>query len=264
MKKIEQFPSSRVYTLEDLRFLKYVKEVAFKELPVSDTEKSKNLPEEIVVPLTNALQEFSERLEEFNQVISEKDDSLQNRIVEQLDKKKSDAWRDAQSYIRVMLRHPDPSIAQKAEKVCNIFDKYGELRDLSITEKGGNMHNLIDELEMIPAEDLEFLHLKPWIEHFREEVDEFDINYQNRSNIKDKIQKGVVQISKMDADMAYRQLVELVNSLIDVFGEDPFKNFVKIVNEHIFQLRALVRLRKTLREQKETDDSTPPVTEENE
>lgn len=264
MKKIENFASSRVHTLEDFRFLKYVKETAYKELPVSENEKSKNQPKELVVTLTNTLQIFSERLEEFDQAINEEDDSLQNRIIEKLDKKKSDAWRDAQSYIRVMLRHPDPFVAQKAKEVCNIFDKYGELRYLSIAEKGGSMNNLIDELEMIAAEDLELLHFKPWIKRFRTEVDDFDISYQNRSKIRGQIRKGIVQISRIEADQAYRQLVELVNSLIRVFGEEPFMNFVRIVNEHIYQLRAVVRLRKTLREKKETDDSEPPVTEQNE
>ena len=264
MKEIIPFALSRIHTHEDFNFLKAVRKIALEELPVSGTEKSKKMPEVSVNALTDNVRIFSEKLDEFDLALNEIDDFKENRLVEEYDKIKTDAWRDAQSYIRVMKQHPDEATALKACKVLKIFYKYGELRSLSAAEKGGCMNNLIDELEAIPTEDMDLMNFRPWVERLRNANDTFDRYFQNRSKVRSQIRKGIVQTSRIEADLAYRSLVDMVNAMASIYGEELFINFINTINEDIRNLRAVVRLRKTLREKKETDDSTPPVTEQNE
>ena len=86
-------------------------------------------------------------------------DSAEAKAYEEL---RDRLWRSNNAYIKAMTAHPNPELAAIAERVKAEFDKYGDVTYLPVVQESGALHNLIQDIRTISAQDRSKIHYEEW------------------------------------------------------------------------------------------------------
>ena len=246
MKKIQSFSISSLRVEEDFGFLKLVAAETSYLAPEEDDK-----PEELLVrsttstPLTNAVDVFKVAVDNFDAALKDSASLSSTTLAAEADTVRDNAWRGANNYLKAMMAHPTSDVAQAASEMRALFDKYGDPTSLSQTEESGILHNLLQDLNAVDSSQRAAVNFDVWLTNLESSEAAFLSAVSLRTEEEATRQVGIVKEARVAADKSYRSLVELVNALVVVNGEDEYATFIDHVNTLIDRQKAILKTRST-------------------
>ena len=182
-------------------------------------------------------------------------DSAEAKAYEEL---RDRLWRSNNAYIKAMTAHPNPELAAIAERLKAEFDKYGDLTYLPVVQESGALHNLIQDIQAIPAQDRSKIHYEEWFNALDTAENNYLAAVAARTDVRSEKEVGAVKRTRTEAEAAYTHLVEVVNLLAKVEGDTAYLPFINRMNVLIAEQRATLKARQT-RASKAKEPVTKPI-----
>ena len=186
---------------------------------------------------------------------SSTEDSAEAKAYEEL---RDRLWRSNNAYIKAMTAHPNPELAAIAERVKAEFDKYGDVTYLPVVQESGALHNLIQDIQAIPAQDRSKIHYEEWFNALDTAENNYLAAVASRTDVRSEKEVGAVKRTRIEAEAAYTHLVEVVNLLAKVEGDTAYLPFINRMNVLIAEQRSTLKARQT-RASKAKEPVTKPI-----
>lgn len=266
MTKIKQLALTRLHVEEDFGFQQLVvAETPRLKLETESGGGDEDLPvvqSALDSPFAEALktkvEAFKTAHEKFDAALKDDTKLPSSAAVTQADEARDFAWRGLSNYVKVLLMHPTAEVVALATSTKDILDKYGNPIDLSQTEESGVIHNALQELEAISEENQEKMNIELWIGRLRTENDKFVQLVKQKAAEEAALNVGIIKQSRKEADNAYRSLVNMINMLVEVEGDENYKDFIAVVNKHIEKQQKTLKNRESRGDDDSDDtDETP-------
>ena len=266
MTKIKKLALTRLHVEEDFGFQQLVVlETPRLNLGTDDDGGGEDLPvvqSALDSPFAEALktkvEAFKTAHEKFDAALKDDTKLPSSAAVTQADEARDFAWRGLSNYVKVLLMHPTAEVVALATSTKDILDKYGNPIDLSQTEESGVIHNALQELEAISEENQEKMNIELWIGRLRTENDKFVELVKQKAAEEAALNVGIIKQSRKEADNAYRSLVNMINMLVEVEGDENYKDFIAVVNKHIEKQQKTLKNRESRGDDDSDDtDETP-------
>jgi len=198
-------------------------------------------------------------LEEFDKALKESDKLPSVALARECDTARDTAWSGLNAYCKaVATYHPDADVKATAQKTYDIVLKYGNPIRLPQTQESGVLHNLLQDLIALPAEDRTKAALDAWINHLSECENNFLAAVGERTVEESARINGIVKQTRTATEAAYRKLVEVVNALNGLLAESDYTIFIDHVNALIDRQKTILKTRSTIsaKKEEETENST--------
>ena len=182
-------------------------------------------------------------------------DSAEAKACEEL---RDRLWRSNNAYLKAMTAHPNPELAAIAERLKAEFDKYGDVTYLPVVQESGALHNLIQDIQAIPAQDRSKIHYEEWFNALDTAENNYLAAVASRTDVRSEKEVGAVKRTRIEAEAAYTHLVEVVNLLAKVEGDTAYLPFINRMNVLIAEQKATLKARQT-RAAKAKEPITQPV-----
>lgn len=182
-------------------------------------------------------------------------DSAEAKAYEEL---RDRLWRSNNAYIKAMTAHPNPELAAIAERVKAEFDKYGDVTYLPVVQESGALHNLIQDIRTISAQDRSKIHYEEWFNALDTAENNYLAAVAARTDVRSEKEVGAVKRTRIEAEAAYTHLVEVVNLLAKVEGDTAYLPFINRMNVLIAEQRSTLKARQT-RASKAKEPVTKPI-----
>lgn len=234
MKKIKNFGISTLRVEECFGYLKQVK------------AETANLPsEEPPAAQTAATTTFDSGFNAFDDALKASSTNPATATATATDDARDAAWRGANNYLTAMCAHPTAEVAANAAEAKSLFDKYGDPTKLAQTEESGVLHNLLQDLEAFDSLKRTSLALDVWIADLKTKEDAFLAAAARRTEADAARQVGIVKETRTAAESAYRSLVDTVNALAMIEGDEEYATFIEHVNAVVERQKGILKARKT-------------------
>lgn len=245
MMQITSFKLGNLRIEEDFAFHQRVQQYA-EELPTTGALIAEGLPETSVTFLTTGVDTHKTAVESLDSALKVSTTVPSAKWVTEADASRDSAWSGLYYYVKAMTAHPDESIAEAAKRALEILEKYGNPTAKPQLEESGILYNLLQELnEAKEAGDFNGLDIEPWMERLE------NAEYSFLTATDEKVQEeaarevGLSKQARQAADDAYRKLVDIVNMLAAMHGDEKFATFIGNVNALVEQQRAKLKTRAT-------------------
>lgn len=230
MKSINSFDITRLRVEEDFGFQKRIE---------SETAL---LTEETDKPMVDA---YKAAVATFDAALKTSTRNSQSSAAVRADEKADAAWSGLNAQTKVILSHPNPELQLVACEAYALIQKYGNITGMAYNEEYGRMHNLLQDLAALGVGKQKQIYIDAWVTELQLRYDEFMAADAARTAEESTRIVGVVKQARIDADAAFRTLVERVNALALVNGEAPYATFIYHVNVIIRQTQAVLAARRT-------------------
>ena len=182
-------------------------------------------------------------------------DSVEAKAYEEL---RDRLWRSNNAYIKAMTAHPNPELAAIAERLKAEFDKYGDVTNLPVVQESGALHNLIQDIRTISAQDRSKIHYEEWFNALETAENNYLAAVASRTDVRSEKEVGAVKRTRIEAEAAYTHLVDVVNLLAKLEGDTAYLPFINRMNVLIAEQKATLKARQT-RAAKAKEPITQPV-----
>lgn len=254
MMQITSFKLGNLRIEEDFAFHQRVQQYA-EELPTTGALIAEGLPETSVTFLTTGVNTHKTAVESLDSALKVSTTVPSAKWVTEADASRDSAWSGLYYYVKAMTAHPDASIAAAAERALAILEKYGNPTAKPQLEESGILHNLLQELnEAKEAGDFNGLDIEPWMERLENAENSFLTATDEKVQEEAAREVGLSKQARQAADDAYRKLVDIVNMLAAMHGDEKFATFIGNVNALVEQQRAKLKTRATNSAKKEDEN----------
>ncbi len=156
--------------------------------------------------------------------------------------------------INALAHHYLDEMRLAGNRVKVTFDICGDIARLPYDEESAAINTLCNDLTKNHASDLATLNLEGWVAEAQTRNNNFVSLVSAR--LTEEAAKTLVRMKGLRAEMdnIYQQIVERINAMITINGDEVYIEFVKELNMLINHYRDLVALRKG---RNEADDTTP-------
>lgn len=245
MMQITSFKLGNLRIEEDFAFHQRVQQYA-QDLPTTGALIAEGLPETSVTFLTTGVDTHKTALEGLDSALKVSTTVPSAKWVMEADAARDFAWTGLYNYVKAMTAHPDASIAAAAEKALAILDKYGNPTAKPQLEESGILYNLLQELKAAKeVGDFTDLGIEPWLTR----LENTETSFLNATDAKVQEEAtreaGLSKQARLAADDAYRKLVDIVNMLAAMHGDEKFATFIGNVNALVEQQRTKLKTRAT-------------------
>lgn len=254
MMQITSFKLGNLRIEEDFAFHQRVQQYA-EELPTTGALIAEGLPETSVTFLTTGVDTHKTAVDGLDSALKASNTVPSAKRVTEADAARDFAWTGLYNYVKAMTAHPDESIAEAAKRALEILEKYGNPTAKPQLEESGILYNLLQELnEAKEAGDFNGLDIEPWMERLE------NAEYSFLTATDEKVQEeaarevGLSKQARQAADDAYRKLVDIVNMLAAMHGDEKFATFIGNVNALVEQQRTKLKTRATNSAKKEDEN----------
>ena len=251
MMQITSFKLGNLRIEEDFAFHQRIQQYA-QDLPTTGALIAEGLPETSVTFLTTGVDTHKTAVEGLDSALKASNTVPSAKRVTEADAARDFAWTGLYDYVKAMTAHPDASIAAAAEKALAILDKYGNPTAKPQLEESGILYNLLQELKAAKeVGDFSGLDIEVWLT--RLETKEATFLEATDAKVQEEATReaGLSKQARQAADDAYRKLVDIVNMLAAMHGDEKFAAFIGNVNALVEQQRTKLKTRATNSAKKE-------------
>ena len=256
MMQITSFKLGNLRIEEDFAFHQRIQQYA-EELPTTGALIAEGLPETSVTFLTTGVDTHKTAVDGLDSALKASNTVPSAKRVTEADAARDFAWTGLYNYVKAMTAHPDESIAEAAKRALEILEKYGNPTAKPQLEESGILYNLLQELnEAKEAGDFNGLDIEPWLTR----LENAETSFLNATD--EKVQEeaarevGLSKQARQAADDAYRKLVDIVNMLAAMHGDEKFATFIGNVNALVEQQRTKLKTRATNSAKKEDENAS--------
>ncbi len=195
--------------------------------------------------LTEITNEFNQQLNKLEEgLVQSRKTGLTDNIVE-ADQQRDNLFIGFYSLIKGMTYFPNDSIAEMAEEVIIVIEKYDRhINRLAQREETAVLSNLIDDLKSEAYQQhINDLNLTPWVTAMEEANNRFQELYTQRTEEKAKF---VVSLAKTERDQMqkiFTKLCEIINAYAIIEGEENYKSLADKINTEINNVKQRIRTR---------------------
>lgn len=253
MVKIKTFNLAHLRLEEDFAFHQRIQQYS-EDLPTTGALIAEGLPETSVTFLTTGVDTHKTTVDGLDSALKVDTTVPSAKWVTEADAARDFAYNALYYYVKAMTAHPDASIAAAAERALAILEKYGNPTAKPQLEESGILHNLLQELKAAKeAGDFTDLDIEPWLTRLQNAETSFlnatDAKVQEEATR----EVGLSKQARQAADDAYRKLVDIVNMLASMHGDEKFATFIGNVNALVEQQRTKLKTRATNSAKKEDE-----------
>lgn len=253
MMQITSFKIGNLRIEEVFAFHQRVQQYA-QDLPTTGALIAEGLPETSVTFLTTGVDTHRAAVEGLDSALKVSTTVPSAKWVMEADAARDFAYSGLYNYVKAMTAHPDASIAAAAEKALAILDKYGNPTAKPQLEESGILHNLLQELKAAKeAGDFTGLDIEPWLTRLQNAETSFLNATDAKVQEEAAREVGLSKQARLAADDAYRKLVDIVNMLAAMHGDEKFATFIGNVNALVEQQRTKLKTRATNSAKKEDE-----------
>lgn len=253
MMQITSFKIGNLRIEEVFAFHQRIQQYA-QDLPTTGALIAEGLPETSVTFLTTGVDTHRAAVDGLDSALKVSTTVPSAKWVMEADAARDFAYSGLYNYVKAMTAHPDASIAAAAEKALAILDKYGNPTAKPQLEESGILHNLLQELKAAKeAGDFTGLDIEPWLTRLQNAETSFLNATDAKVQEEAAREVGLSKQARQAADDAYRKLVDIVNMLAAMHGDEKFATFIGNVNALVEQQRTKLKTRATNSAKKEDE-----------
>lgn len=253
MMQITSFKIGNLRIEEVFAFHQRIQQYA-QDLPTTGALIAEGLPETSVTFLTTGVDTHRAAVDGLDSALKVSTTVPSAKWVMEADAARDFAYSGLYNYVKAMTAHPDASIAAAAEKALAILDKYGNPTAKPQLEESGILHNLLQELKAAKeAGDFTDLDIEPWLTRLQNAETSFLNATDAKVQEEAAREVGLSKQARQAADDAYRKLVDIVNMLAAMHGDEKFATFIGNVNALVEQQRTKLKTRATNSAKKEDE-----------
>lgn len=145
--------------------------------------------------------------------------------------------------VKSALNHFNADVKKAASRVWVVLNSFGNISVLAYDEETVSIRKLNTELTTNYAADVQMLGLDVWLTELTDKNDAFDalmkLRYTEDSG------KTMLRMKplRLEVDEAYRKISKRIDALIEVNGEDAYKDFVLELNNRIDKYNNIIARR---------------------
>ena len=246
MKKVKEFNSLyRLHVEEDFGFHGVVKNYLLFILDTAIDARSA---------------EYLKALDLFDHSLKDSQTSPYTEKIQAADQKLDELMRSLKQIVKYMLKFPLEVKQEAAKEMFAILEKYGDITTLNYEEQSSGLQNILQDFDLFGEEKQILLGVKEIIDELNNQKTNFDYNRAQRTHEHGSKEKGYVAQCRKDTDEAYYSLIELINALVVVNGDEAYKDFIFYINGFIDEQTARLAARKTRNKTKKDVSKSPNAT----
>lgn len=157
--------------------------------------------------------------------------------------------------IRSGLIDYDPAVQAAAERIIRIVDQIGDMRKEPYNKESETLTSLTNQMNNNYAADVALCSATEKLNKLVEANTSFIANFGTRTaEVASRI-SGDVRVARVATDADYKNIVNVINALVLLNGEDEYSSFIDKVNYQIDYYKNTITTRRS--KSKEKSDSTP-------
>jgi len=158
-------------------------------------------------------------------------------------KRRGMAFRGLVGNNRAGLQHFRPEVQEAAKKLSILFNAYGNLARKPFNEQTSGVHHLVRRLNERFAAELQNVGLQEWVAELEAANNEFATLYRERLDESAQQTTAVLGQERKNMDTAYKQLVQRLNALVVVEGEQAYGDFIGALNRLLSEYKTTLKER---------------------
>jgi hypothetical protein len=160
-----------------------------------------------------------------------------------LDASRDNVWIGLSETVGSALHHFDESKRTAAERLVILFDHYGNLAAKPYNEETASISNFLQDVRGKYAGEIAVLDLAEWLGELERTNTEFETAVLERNReYAGKSDLNMLDIRRQ-TDRAYLDIVERIEALSLVYGDDRFALFVRTLNSNIERYKTAINRR---------------------
>lgn len=161
-------------------------------------------------------------------------------VMSLLDATRDSVFRGLADTVKSALNHYEPLKRKAAANLMILFNHYGNLAAKPDTEETSGIYNFLQELRGKYTADIQTLGLNGWVDELERSNIEFSDAVTERSKESaGKTELIMVNVRK-ETDRCYLDIIERIESLALINGQEDFKPFIKLMNVIITRYKNLI------------------------
>jgi hypothetical protein len=170
--------------------------------------------------------------------------SLETALMDDADQKRDRTFRGFADAVKSACNHFEPVKQQAANELVIVFKHFGNLVEKAPNEETASICNFLEEMNGAYAPQIELLGLGEWIVELdnRNQAYEELVNKRN-TKVTSRTTLRMADVRKQ-VQGVYRQIIERVESLAVVNGDEPYAPFITELNGYIKRYSDVMAQRK--------------------
>lgn len=166
----------------------------------------------------------------FDKALKQNEANSHTAEVDEADTAADAAWRGLKAQAKAMRKYPVEAQRKIAELVWGMIEKYGDIDSMTYSEEYGRMFNLLEELDTVAVESHKLIMTDVWLAELHRCYDWYMTAVAAQSEEDGEYETGAVKAARKATDKVYQTLVDYVNSMCAVLGEELYGAFIDEVN----------------------------------
>jgi hypothetical protein len=242
--KIKRIKLNKLRNEEWFNFFTEFKSFVEETFPeVSDIEKIFAIFKEFYTMADNTLEQI--RKSDFTALIVQQDEARDN------------IFRGLDGTVRTALRHYNNKKRVAAERLVTLFDHYGNVPDRPYNEETATIYNFLQDIRDKYASEIVALELNGWLDELERTNKQFEATILERNReYAGKPEFNMLDIRKKTG-RAYLDIVERIEALSLVKGEEAYAPFIKTLNANIERYISSINRRSAKSKTKSNEEEMP-------
>lgn len=161
--------------------------------------------------------------------------SLLTTKIQEADRRRDRAVSGIRQVVEGYTSHFDPALAEDAERVKRVFDKYGSsIQDLNYSDQTGVMKSLAEDLQAAPiSASVNRLGLTAWVTEMKDSNNAFVDLYGNRTTEKSQKPTATMLELRQVTQDAWKNLVASIKAVHVLNTSPALQAYAAELNAHI-------------------------------
>jgi len=169
--------------------------------------------------------------------------SVYTEKIREADKARDSIYEGMVEMNSASLKHYSPDTREAAKRLKILFDSYGNLSSKPLNEQTSAVHNILQELHGDYLDAARIVGITGWVDKLEARNNAFEALVRERYNEAASKTRVVVKEAREEVDAAYDTIVERINALVVVEGEEAYAAFIKKLNAVITKYAAVLNVR---------------------
>jgi len=161
--------------------------------------------------------------------------------------------------IKSATNHFRVEVRQSGSHLQSLFENYGSNTISTYDDQTAATNKLVEELVGMYASDVATIGLSEWVSQLKIKNLTFDSLKKSRYSDNTSLTQLAMKHTRTELDNAYLAIINRINALIELEGEDNYKQFVLEMNEQIDAYDELLAIRKGKSKKPSQTTSQPDI-----
>ena len=160
------------------------------------------------------------------------------------DTARDDLLRGLTHAVKSALHHFRAEARSSAKRLLVLLDSYGDIAVKAYDAETAAINKLVTDLNETYADDIDNLGITEWATELKAKNDTFDSLKNNRYSEEAAKTQLLMKAERVKLDASYHAIVERINALIIVEGEEAYAPFVDELNQRIGEYNNTLAIRR--------------------